>query len=134
MRLHVKRLTWMKKMKAEIFIGLPKSKLAEGPVWDHRDNTLWWVDILGGHLHSFNQENGKPKTYSIGQYIGAAIPCKDKGLVLAAHRGFFLFYPDSQQLVPIGDLQLDSSNFRFNDGKCDALGRFWAGTMEIEPK
>ena len=46
----------------------------------------------------------------------------------------FFFYPENQQLLPLGDLQLESTNFRFNDGKCDAMGRFWAGTMEIEPK
>ncbi|MEZ4969697.1 MAG: SMP-30/gluconolactonase/LRE family protein [Flavobacteriaceae bacterium] len=122
----------MQKIKADLLKHIPKSKLAEGPVWDHRNNTLWWVDILNGHLHSFNQENNAHKTYSIGQYIGAAIPCKGNGLVLAGHQGFYLFYPDSQQLLPIGDLQLESINFRFNDGKCDAMGRFWAGTMEIE--
>jgi sugar lactone lactonase YvrE len=122
----------MKKIKVELLLDLPKSELGEGPVWDHRDNTLWWLDILGGNLHSFNQGNGKSKTYSIGQYIGAAIPCKDNGLVLAAHQGFYLFYPNNQQLVPMGDLRLDSSNIRFNDGQCDAKGRFWVGTMEIE--
>ena len=122
----------MNKIKIELLAELPKSKLAEGPVWDHRDSTLWWVDILSGNLHSFNQEKETSNTYSIGQYIGAAIPCKDKGLVLAAHQGFLLFYPNNQQLVPVGDLQLNSPNFRFNDGKCDKMGRFWAGTMEIE--
>jgi sugar lactone lactonase YvrE len=87
----------MKRVKAELFLDLSKSKLAEGPVWNHRDNTLWWVDILSGNLHSFNQKNGKPKSYSIGQYIGAAIPCKDNDLVLAAHQVFCLFYPDDHR-------------------------------------
>jgi sugar lactone lactonase YvrE len=119
-------------IKTELLLELPKSKLAEGPVWDHRNNTLWWVDILSGNLHSFNQENGKSKTYSIGQYIGAAIPCKDNELVLAAHQGFYMFDPDKQKLTPLGDLQLESADFRFNDGKCDAMGRFWAGTMQLQ--
>lgn len=120
----------MKDTQTLLLSNLPKSKLAEGPVWDHRTNTLWWVDILGGDVHSYRPEQSKVNTYSIGQYVGAIVPNQDHGLIVAGHQAFYEYI--DEQLAPTGNFNLDAPNIRFNDGKCDAMGRFWAGTMELD--
>jgi sugar lactone lactonase YvrE len=39
--------------------------------------------------------------------------------------------PDGQDLRPFGDFSVDPSVTRFNDGKPDPWGDFWAGTMAV---
>lgn len=108
-----------------------KAALGEGPCWDDTNNVLYWVDIMGKNLHKYDPATDTNETYHIGQLIGAAVPSKSGGLVLALENGFYKFYPDSEELKPITDPESHLPNNRFNDGKCDKAGRFWAGTMPM---
>ena len=118
-------------MKAELLIHLPEMNLAEGPVWDHRDQTLWWVDILEGNLYNYHPEARSHSSFAVGQYLGAAVPREKGGFVLALAEGFAFFDPDTRQLDFIHDPEADKPGNRFNDGKVDPAGRFWAGTTEF---
>lgn len=109
-----------------------KATLGEGPCWDEVNQVLYWVDIMGKDLHKYDPATDENETYHIGQMIGAAVPSKSGGLVLALQNGFYKFYPDSEELTPITDPESHLPNNRFNDGKCDKAGRFWAGTMPIQ--
>jgi sugar lactone lactonase YvrE len=62
----------------------------EGPVWDDGDATLVWVDILGGRVHRYRPADGSDHAVDVGQPVGAAVPRRDGGLVLAVERGFAL--------------------------------------------
>lgn len=103
--------------------------LGEGPVWDSDQNKLYWVDVLSGSLFLYNPETGINKTYEIGEHIGAAVLRKKGGLVLALKTGFAFFDPGSGKINKIADPESHLPANRFNDGKCDPAGRFWAGTM-----
>lgn len=121
-------------MKAELILQIKNTKLGEGPVWDHRIQKLWWVDIPNGLIHCYNPENGHNTTHSIGQMVGAAIPCEKEGqMILAMQHGFAFFHSDTGGLQLISDPESDRPLNRFNDGKCDPAGRLWAGTMSIDP-
>ena len=54
--------------------------------------------------------------------------------MLALKNGFASFDLETEQLTLIADPETHLPGNRFNDGKCDAAGRLWAGTMGIEPK
>ncbi|WP_281242825.1 SMP-30/gluconolactonase/LRE family protein [Salisediminibacterium halotolerans] len=54
------------------------------------------------------------------------------GLLLALERGFYFYDLDSNDLTPLGDPEAGIATNRFNDGKCDPAGRFWAGTMALD--
>ncbi len=106
-----------------------KAHLGEGPVWDEKTGKLWWVDILSGHLMQYSPQNRTNKVFEIGEFIGAAALRRKEGLVLALQSGFYLFDDQSGEIEKIKDPEPDRPGNRFNDGKCDPLGRFWAGTM-----
>lgn len=106
--------------------------LGEGPVWDSDLNKLYWVDILAGRLFRYNPETGSNKTWEIGEHIGAVVLRKKGGLLLAIKTGFAFFDPDSGKIEKIADPESQMSGNRFNDGKCDPAGRFWAGTMSYK--
>ena len=108
--------------------------VGEGPVWDYRHQCLYWVDIIRGHLYRFDPATDKNQVYDIGQYVGAAVPRETGGLLLALHHGFAFYDETTQTLTPIFDPEANIPENRFNDGKVDPQGRFWAGTMQIEPK
>lgn len=109
-----------------------KAALAEGPCWDDQRNLLYWVDIMGMNLHVYDPHLNANRTYHMGQYVGAAVPSKTGGVVLALQHGFYNFYPDTEELKYIVDPESNLPNNRFNDGKCDPAGRFWAGTMSLD--
>ena len=49
--------------------------------------------------------------------------------MLAAHDSFFLAEPDGSLIEQFGEFSVDGEIVRFNDGKVDPQGRFYAGTM-----
>ncbi|MDA0196145.1 MAG: SMP-30/gluconolactonase/LRE family protein [Bacteroidetes bacterium] len=122
-------------LKAEVVLQKPHTLLGEGPVWDYRNQELWWVDITNGLLHCYRPQNNTNRSYSIGQMVGAVIPCEKSELLLAMEHGFAFFDPQMEVLKPIFDPESHLPKNRFNDAKCDPAGRLWAGTMMInEPR
>ncbi|WP_409344476.1 SMP-30/gluconolactonase/LRE family protein [Paenibacillus sp. MBLB4367] len=108
-----------------------KVTLGEGPSWEPGSNRLYWVDILGRQLHIYDPATGSDDTVDVGQLIGAVVPRQSGGVVMALQNGFHTYDFETKQLTPIGDPEADKAHTRFNDGKCDAAGRFWAGTMSL---
>lgn len=106
--------------------------LGEGVNWDPTRQCLYWVDILEHELHIHDPATGADRTIDVGQAIGAAVPTADGDLLLAMHHGFYRLDLETEALTPICDPEADLPNNRFNDGKCDPAGRFWAGTMQLE--
>ena len=104
--------------------------LGEGPVWDDANGTLIWVDILGQAVHRWDPKIGRDHVVDVGQPVGAAALRSDgKGLVLALRDGFALFDEAAGRVELLAPVEADVPTNRMNDGKCDAAGRFWAGTM-----
>lgn len=108
-----------------------KSILGEGPLWDLEDQCLWWINIEAGQVHRFDPASGKNDTYEIGQRVGTVVRRQSGGLVLALVDGLATYDPESRKLDILCDPEADKPNNRFNDGKCDPQGRFWAGTLNF---
>jgi len=109
-----------------------KSGLGEGPLWSHTRERLYWVDIDAGIVHSFDPVSGNKHSIETGRRVGAVV-CRAEdaggGLVLATDAGFYLLDEICGELTFLSDPESGNEDTRFNDGKCDPAGRFWAGTM-----
>jgi sugar lactone lactonase YvrE len=116
-------------LRAEVAIPA-QCELAEGPVWDPRPGVLRWVDILAGHVHSFDPGTGERDWFDAGDPVGAVGLTSSGGLVLALVDGFGWY--DGSAVTRFSDFLTDRSVVRFNDGKPDPWGNFCAGTMAWE--
>jgi sugar lactone lactonase YvrE len=110
--------------------------LGEGPVWDADRKAIWWVDIIPGRIHCLYTETGKHRTLEIGVMVGAVALRENGGLIGALRSGFCFIDPETGECTPIANPEANVEGNRFNDGKVDPQGRFWAGTMSMndEPK
>jgi sugar lactone lactonase YvrE len=102
-----------------------KATLGEGPAWDAKTQTLYWVDVLEKRIYA-----GSKLFLQLDDFVSCLAPRKDGGLVIAQRFGFWTFDPETNKLFTLASPKGEPSNNRFNDGKCDARGRFVAGTMD----
>ncbi len=117
--------------KAQIILDV-KADLGEGPFWDVTRKVLYWVNINAGEVHIFDPKTGNDTMVPVGKMIGTLVVRENGGLVVALENGFHFLDEESGELTFIADPEADKPENRFNDGKCDPAGRFWAGTMGIE--
>ncbi|MCZ8522875.1 MULTISPECIES: SMP-30/gluconolactonase/LRE family protein [Paenibacillus] len=117
--------------KAEL-VWDARAALGEGPVWDHRSGSLVWVDIEDRRVHFYDPSPAEEhRTIQLEQRVGAAVPRTAGGFVLAMQHGFYLMDSETGELEKLADPEEELAGNRFNDGKCDEAGRFWAGTMNM---
>ena len=103
--------------------------LGEGPVWDPRDEALYWVDIKGLKIHRRDQA-GAIRTWETPFRIASLAPRRDGGFIAGTDRGFADIDLASGTFEPFHHPEDHLPDNRFNDGKLDREGRFWAGTMD----
>ncbi len=112
-------------------VQAPVCTLGEGPVWDARDQSLYWVDIPESRVHRMAAD-GSFSSWDTGQPVGAVVPRASGGLVVAVRDGFLALDPDSGTLTTLAEVEKDQPGNRMNDGSCDRAGRFYAGTMAFD--
>jgi sugar lactone lactonase YvrE len=103
--------------------------LAEGPIWDAENAELIWVDILRAQVHRYRALDSSHTATATPSAVGSVALRSDGGLILALADGFWVSNHDLTCTRPIALVEDDLPHTRFNDGKCDSAGRFWAGTM-----
>jgi len=89
------------------------------------------VDIEAHDIHRFHPESGVNDTFHLPQIVSSVGLRQQGGLIVTLKDNFAFFDPDTGKLDLLGGPNLDMSESRFNDGKCDRQGRFWAGTMNL---
>jgi len=105
-------------------------ELGEGPVWDARTETLYFVDIKGDAVLAYNDRTGGSSSLFPGS-PSAIVPLIDEeALLCASVRGLERFWPENGRREQVGSIDLEPPGNRTNDGKCDPAGRFWVGTMD----
>ena len=114
-------------------VGSRVSKWGEGPIfWDGH---LIYVDIEGHTLIRLNGETGSEEAWEMGERIGTVVPMKEGGFLCAGDSGIYSFDPASGKKTNLADPESDKRpDNRFNDGKCDPVGRFWAGSISTVKK
>jgi len=111
-------------MNAELIFDA-NATLGEGPAWDEKTQTLYWLDILEKRIYA-----GTELLAELDDYIGCLAPRKNGNLILGKRASFVDFDPGTSQQTLLSALKESATN-RINDGKCDPAGRFIAGTMDM---
>ncbi len=124
----------MKVRKLELQVDVVtnhKCLLGEGPVWDSKHKMIYWVDILNGEIHEYSTQQKIKNTIHVQQMIGCLAVCTNGNFIAALQNGFAFIDRVSGAVEVIADPESLLPNNRFNDGKCDPSGRFWAGTISF---
>ena len=108
-----------------------KATLGEGPCWDAANQLFYWVDIEQKKLHIHDPKTQSNSFIQLPQRVGAAVLRASGGIILALQNGFYSLDLETEVLTAILDPEDQITTNRFNDGKCDAAGRFFAGTMSV---
>ena len=111
-----------------------KARLGEGAIWHAQKQLFYWINILGNEVHIYDPVSGEDRVINVGQYVGTVVPRSSGGLMVALKDGFAALDTETEALTFINDPEADLPDNRFNDGKCDPAGRFWAGTTSLEGK
>jgi sugar lactone lactonase YvrE len=103
--------------------------VGESPLWHPQERRLYWVDIQGKKVHRFDPASGRNESFALPEIVTCLAFRKRGGLVLTLRKNFAFFDPDSGKLEVLASVEADKPDNRFNDGRVDPQGRFWAGTM-----
>ncbi|QGJ70559.1 Sugar lactone lactonase YvrE [Planctomycetales bacterium 10988] len=121
----------MEKLTAECVLDA-KALLAEGPCWDEPRQCLWWVDIENSIVNCFDPVTKENKSREVNSHVGFAIPTSQNDLILGTFNGFYRLDFETGGETPISNPEAGLDRNRFNDGKCDPLGRLWGGTLSYD--
>lgn len=105
------------------------ANLGECPRWDEKQQLLYWVDINAFQLHRFNPSTGQDDYLQFDEEIGCFSLRESGGFLLAMRNGFYTTDGWSTDRTFITDPESNMDKSRFNDGRVDAVGRMFAGSV-----
>jgi xylono-1,5-lactonase len=112
-------------------ISAVRCNLGEGPLWDEVSRRLFWVDIESGTVHSAASTGSDYLSWDIGEKVGCvALRATHPGFVAGLRHSVVTMGLEPLAIATIAPLDIAPRDTRFNDGKCDAEGRFWVGTCD----
>lgn len=108
-------------------------ELGESPFWHPEERSLYWLDIPGRAVLRTRGDIGTTSAtverWALSTEPGCMAPARSGGLVIALRDGIYRAREWGGELVAMARVEHDVRTMRFNDGKCDPLGRFWGGSL-----
>ena len=115
----------------EVFADL-HADVGEAPHWDERAKALLFVDLTGGVVFRYGQSGAQLGSFSVGQEVGAVVPRRGGGLVLAVRDGIAVASDTGEGFELAAPVEREIAGNRMNDAKCDPAGRLFAGTTAFD--
>ena len=106
--------------------------LGEGAIWNHKENTLYWVDIEGKKLHIYDPNKQSDRFLATESSPGTVVPYTEKEAVIALVDGIYYIDLQTGTTRILSDVESNRPENRFNDGKCDPNGNLWVGSMHYD--
>ncbi|MBL8311587.1 MAG: SMP-30/gluconolactonase/LRE family protein [Burkholderiales bacterium] len=106
-----------------------RATLGECIRWDEREKLIYWVDIPGRLMHRYDPATGHDEAVALPQEMGCFTLTERGDFVCGMRSGYARLDRFGGEFTPLASPDYDPSKARFNDGRCDSAGRFWAGTM-----
>lgn len=118
--------------KWQIVERAQQDQLGEGACWSPSDNAFYWVDILAPALNRLTLTDGTTTRWEMPEPLGWVVRRQGgNGLIGGLQSGVAEISLDPLAIAPIVDPEPHLPGNRLNDGKADAQGRIWFGTMDI---
>ncbi len=106
-----------------------RATIGESPTWVADERALYWIDVKAPALHRYYPDDESTSSWPMTSDIGGFALTGDGSAVVALRQGLFRLDLDSGALHLLAPPPFDPALFRFNEGACDANGRFWIGVM-----
>jgi sugar lactone lactonase YvrE len=107
-----------------------KATIGESPLWSAPEQALYWIDIKKPALYRFAPATGAQRSWPLTSDVGGfALFREPPGALVALRAGLHRLDFASGTLTLLAESPFDPRLFRFNEGACDAKGRFWIGVM-----
>lgn len=117
-------------------LSASRDRVGECPVWSVAEQALYWVDIEGRRIHRYDWSTQTQQSWDTPERVGCIALTNHlggaPGLVAALESGIFaleFLAPPELRATLVAGITHPMSNMRFNDGRCDARGRFWVSTL-----
>ena len=110
----------------------PEYAVGESPVWRAAEGALYWVDITGRRILRLGLDSGALDAWPTEEMPACIAFAADGSLVAGMESGIFALRLGAAGAVRAERLaapEFPMPQMRFNDGRCDRQGRFWAGIM-----
>ncbi|MES2318799.1 MAG: SMP-30/gluconolactonase/LRE family protein [Pseudomonadota bacterium] len=107
--------------------------VGECPLWHPAERNIYWVDIASYKVHRMHPLTGEHRDWLMPSEPSALAMHPHGGLVVALRQGFVHLDTASGEITLIAPAPYNTDTTRFNDGRVDAAGRFWVGTI-YEPR
>jgi len=121
-----------------VLVADVKAELGEAPIWDARHGRLLFLDVLHAKIFSYSCETGATETVDVSQHtpvVSTIVPVRgvewDDAVVIGTQDGIALFDLEDgtfEDHPSSGSLHA-RPHTRMNDGRCDASGRLWIGSI-----
>lgn len=102
----------------------------EGPLWDEREEALYWTDITGRKLFRWLWRGQRRELVSEGFQVGGFSRQEDGGFVVTNHDGIWLWRPAEQPLLLAKEA--DGQECVMNDCAADPEGRVYSGSWHLD--
>ncbi|MCU1739304.1 MULTISPECIES: SMP-30/gluconolactonase/LRE family protein [unclassified Pseudomonas] len=112
-----------------------RNATGESPVWSCREQALYWVDIPARRLFRWDPASRTSQSWEAPEMLACIAASPDGGWIAGMESGLFRLTADLDgklQCIRLVGVNHLLPGMRFNDGRCDRQGRFWAGTMQID--
>lgn len=117
-------------MEARV-LATPEADLGEGPVWDHVNQRLVWVNITAAQVLATTLDGTTTVLFTgperFGPSIGFTTPWRDGWLI--GQFQTLLFTTDWQTVRPVGRIEGLGPSIRINDGKLGPDNQLVFGTL-----
>lgn len=105
--------------------------LGEGTLWSARNNALFWVDILAPAINRLSLADGQITRWAMPEPVGWMVEQETGDFIVGLQSGFAELSLDPFSIRSIADPEPHLPGSRMNDGKADAFGHIWCGTMDM---
>ena len=120
------------KPSMDLLLSEHRDQVGESPLWSPAEQALYWVDIEGRQLHRWTYADQRVQSWPTEERPACIALHAGGGLIAGMDTGVFHLQPQADGALAatrMAAVDHPQPGMRFNDGRCDRQGRFWAGTM-----